>query len=149
MVRNLPANTGDIRDRGFIPGSGRSPGGGRAWEPTPVFLPGKSHAWRSVVCYGPWGHKESDTAERLHFTSLQRSTIRSLTRWYGSLFFSFFFFFFLSFIFKIIPVTKYLVLFINFHCLSLTFQVLHPPVSPMHMIPGDTVSLVCPPQHPQ
>ena len=28
MVKNLPANTGDIRDVGSIPGSGRSPGGG-------------------------------------------------------------------------------------------------------------------------
>ena len=29
MVKKLPANAGDIRDRGSIPGSGRSPGGGR------------------------------------------------------------------------------------------------------------------------
>ena len=28
MVRNLPANAGDIRDTGSIPGSGRSPGEG-------------------------------------------------------------------------------------------------------------------------
>ena len=28
MVKNLPANTGDIRDMGSIPGLGRSPGGG-------------------------------------------------------------------------------------------------------------------------
>ena len=28
MVKNLPANAGDIRDVGLIPGSGRSPGGG-------------------------------------------------------------------------------------------------------------------------
>ena len=28
MVKNLPANTGDIRDTGSIPGSGRAPGGG-------------------------------------------------------------------------------------------------------------------------
>jgi len=34
----------------------------------PVFLPGKSHGWRSLVGYSPWGHKESDTIERLHFT---------------------------------------------------------------------------------
>ena len=27
-VKNLPANAGDIRDAGLIPGSGRSPGGG-------------------------------------------------------------------------------------------------------------------------
>ena len=28
MVKNLPANSGDIKDAGSIPGSGRSPGGG-------------------------------------------------------------------------------------------------------------------------
>ena len=28
MVKILPANAGDIRDAGLIPGSGRSPGGG-------------------------------------------------------------------------------------------------------------------------
>ena len=28
MVKNLPANTGDIRYVGLIPGLGRSPGGG-------------------------------------------------------------------------------------------------------------------------
>ena len=28
MVKNLPANAGDIRDAGLIPGSGRPPGGG-------------------------------------------------------------------------------------------------------------------------
>ena len=34
--------------------------------PTPVLLPGKSHGWRSVVGYSPWGHKESDMTVRLH-----------------------------------------------------------------------------------
>ena len=29
VVKNPPANAGDIRDEGSIPGSGRSPGGGR------------------------------------------------------------------------------------------------------------------------
>ena len=40
----------------------------RIWQPTPVFLPGKSHGWRSLTGYSPWGRKESDTTERLHFT---------------------------------------------------------------------------------
>ena len=35
----------------------------RAWQPTPVFLPGKSHRQRSLVGYAPWGHKDSDTTE--------------------------------------------------------------------------------------
>ena len=40
----------------------------RKWQPTPVLLPGKSHGWRSLVGYSPWGHRESDTTERLHST---------------------------------------------------------------------------------
>ena len=39
----------------------------RKWQPTPVFLPGKSHGWRSLAGYSPWGCKESDTAEWFHF----------------------------------------------------------------------------------
>ena len=39
---------------------------GRKWQPTPVFLPGKSHAQRSLAGYGPWGRKESNTTEQLH-----------------------------------------------------------------------------------
>ena len=30
----------------------------RKQQPTPVFLPGKSHELRSVVGYNPWGHTE-------------------------------------------------------------------------------------------
>ena len=37
------------------------------WQPTPVFLPGKFHGLRSLVGYSPWGRKESDMTERLHF----------------------------------------------------------------------------------
>ena len=40
----------------------------RQWHPTPVLLPGKSHGQRSLVGYSPWGHKESDTTERLHYS---------------------------------------------------------------------------------
>ena len=39
----------------------------RQWSPTPVLLPGKSHGQRSLVGCSPWGRKESDTTERLHF----------------------------------------------------------------------------------
>ena len=42
----------------------------RKWQPTPVFLPGKSHGQRS-----PWGHKESDTTERFHFLYLYYCSI--------------------------------------------------------------------------
>ena len=43
----------------------------RKWQPTPIFLPGKSHGRRSLVGYSPWGRKELDTTERLHFTILK------------------------------------------------------------------------------
>ena len=52
VVKNLPANAGDIRDEGLIPGSGRFPRR-RAWQPTPVFLPGESHGQRSLTGYSP------------------------------------------------------------------------------------------------
>ena len=37
------------RDTGLIPGSRRAPW--RAWQPTPVFMPGKFHGQRSLVGY--------------------------------------------------------------------------------------------------
>ena len=39
----------------------------RQWQPTPVLLPRKSHGWRILVGYSPWGHWGSDKTERLHF----------------------------------------------------------------------------------
>ena len=35
----------------------------RAWQPTPVLLPGESHGQRSVEGYSPWGCKESSMTE--------------------------------------------------------------------------------------
>ena len=35
----------------------------RAWQPTPVFLPGESQEQRSLAGYSPQGHKESDRTE--------------------------------------------------------------------------------------
>ena len=43
----------------------------RKWQSTPVLLPEKSHGQRSLVGYTPWGCKESDTTERLHFFTLK------------------------------------------------------------------------------
>ena len=54
MVKNPPANEGNA---GSITGSERFPGEVLKWEPTPVFLPGKSHGQRSPVGYSPWGCK--------------------------------------------------------------------------------------------
>ena len=38
----------------------------RRWQPTPVFLPGKSHGQRSLEGYSPWGWKESYMTELLN-----------------------------------------------------------------------------------
>ena len=61
-VQNPPTNA---RDTGSILGSGRSPWK-RKWQPSPVFLLGKSHGWRSLVGYSPWGGKESDRTQQLN-----------------------------------------------------------------------------------
>ena len=39
----------------------------RQWQPTPVLSPGKSHGQRNLVGCSPWGRKESDRTEQLHF----------------------------------------------------------------------------------
>ena len=39
----------------------------RQWHPTPVLLPGKSHGWRNLEGWSPWGCWGLDTTERLHF----------------------------------------------------------------------------------
>ena len=41
----------------------------RAWQPIPVFLPGKSHGHRSLVSCAPEGHKESNTTEMIYYTA--------------------------------------------------------------------------------
>ena len=69
MVKNAPANVGDS---GFIFGVSKITCG-RQWQPTPVFLPGKSHGQRSLVGYSPWGCKESDTTEQLNHKQLSDS----------------------------------------------------------------------------
>ena len=69
-------NAGDL---GSIPGSGEemAPYSStlawkipwrRKWHPTSVLLPGESHGHRSLVGCSPWGHKELDATEWLHFT---------------------------------------------------------------------------------
>ena len=50
----------------------------RKWQSTPVLLPGKFHGWRSLVGYSPWGCKESDMTEWLHFLFFSPL----ITRWH-------------------------------------------------------------------
>ena len=61
VVKNPPANAGDIRDTGSTPGLGRSPGGGHG-------NPLQYSCLENPVDIGAWwatvqGHKESDTTE--------------------------------------------------------------------------------------
>ena len=62
VVKNPPANEGDAVSN---PGLGRTPREGNG-NPTPVFLPGKSHGQRSLVGSNQCGLKESDTTEHTH-----------------------------------------------------------------------------------
>ena len=52
VVKNPPANAGDVRDSSSIPGLGKIPWR-RAWQPTPVFLPEESHGQGSLAGYSP------------------------------------------------------------------------------------------------
>ena len=61
VVKTPPANAGDIRDTGSIPGSGRYLEEGM--ETHSVFLPGESHGQRSLAGYSPWGRRELDVTE--------------------------------------------------------------------------------------
>ena len=51
VVKNTPANAGDIRDMGSIPGSGRSPGGGHgnSLQYSCLENPMDRGAWRAAV----------------------------------------------------------------------------------------------------
>ena len=73
VVKNLPANAGHSRDKGLIPGLGRSPGVGNdtpfqysclensmgrgAWGATVHGGHKNSHGHRSLVSYSPWVHR--------------------------------------------------------------------------------------------
>ena len=64
VVKNPPANAGDIRDMASFSWVRKIPWR-RAWQPTLVSMPGKSHGQRSLVGYSPQGCKESDTTEAI------------------------------------------------------------------------------------
>ena len=59
MVKNSPVNAGKKQVRSL---DWEDPLR-RAWQPTPIFLSGKSHGQRSLAGYSPWGHKELDATE--------------------------------------------------------------------------------------
>ena len=49
----------------------------RAWQPTPVLLPGEAPGNRNLVGYSPWGHKELDTVEQLSTAQYHLNTFSS------------------------------------------------------------------------
>ena len=59
----------------------------RQWQPTPVFLPGESHGWRSLVGRGPWVAESrtrlSDFTFTFHFHALEKemTTHSSVLAW--------------------------------------------------------------------
>ena len=74
VVKNTPADAGDIRCRcrrrkrhRLNPWVGKIPWR-RAWQPTPVVLPGESQGQGSLAGYGPWGRRESDMTEQTWHT---------------------------------------------------------------------------------
>ena len=65
LVAQTVKNACNGEDLGSIPGLGRSPWR-KEWLSPPVFLPGKCHSQKSLMCYSPRGHKESNTTEWQH-----------------------------------------------------------------------------------
>ena len=64
VVKNLPANAGGIRDRGSIPGLGRSDGEGNG-NLLQHFLPGESHGQRNLAGYSPVGSQKCTSCSLL------------------------------------------------------------------------------------
>ena len=54
VVKNPPANAGDVRDTGLIPGLGRSPGG-RHGNPLQYSCLENPHGEKNQAGYCPWG----------------------------------------------------------------------------------------------
>ena len=73
MVKRLPA----MRET-WVPFLGREEPLEKEMATTPVSLPGKSHGQRSPISYSPWGRKESDMTERLHFTLHYFSSLKKI-----------------------------------------------------------------------
>ena len=68
VVKNPPANAGDIRDAGSVPRSGRSleVGNDNSFQYSCLENPVDRRAWQATVC----GISESDTTERAHSTHM-------------------------------------------------------------------------------
>ena len=84
VVKNSPASAEDT-EHGFNPWVRMVPWR-REWQPSPVFLPGKSHGQRSLWGYIEWNHKEMDMTEQLsaHLFSLENGERRRNNKQYGT-----------------------------------------------------------------
>ena len=51
--------------------------GRRQWQPTPVFLPGESQGWQSLVGCRLWGRTESDTTEATQQQQQQQQDLKA------------------------------------------------------------------------
>ena len=81
MVNDLPVNTGDTRDKGLVPGSGRSPGGehGNPLQCSCLRNPMDRGAWRTTV----HGVAESQTyqeTEQAHTHVCLRVSLENLVK---------------------------------------------------------------------
>ena len=65
VVKSLPAKCRRCKRHWFDPCIGKI-SWRRKWQPTPVFLPGKSCGQKSLAIYNPWGRKELDMTEHTH-----------------------------------------------------------------------------------
>ena len=63
VVKQTPANAGEVRDTGWIPGLGRYQR--RAWQPTPVSWSEEPHGQRSLVGNNLWVAKSQTRLKRL------------------------------------------------------------------------------------
>ena len=83
VVNNLSADAGEPRDVGFIPGSGRPPGGGHG-NPHQSSMPGESHRQRSLVDYSMLGCRvRHDCSNLAHTLEKQNSTekVGIISKW--------------------------------------------------------------------
>ena len=73
VIKNPPANAGDIRDPVFISALGRFPGEGHGNSLQYSCLE-LSHGQRSLAGYSPWGCKELHKTEVTEHASMQQGT---------------------------------------------------------------------------
>ena len=66
VVKNLPANAGDLRDMGFIPGLGSSHGEGNVDPVQYSCLENSMDRGVWWATYSPWGHRELGTTEVIY-----------------------------------------------------------------------------------